>query len=85
MTDSSGGLIGGSCTGGFFFLCFALYMLYRLLRSDPRPHPVEVVVRHEIGASSQQNGASADALPPPYSPSYEPCSIEPVCFSAGKT
>lgn len=84
MTDSSGGLIGGGCTGGLFFLCFAIYMLYRLLRSDPRTHPAEVVVRHEIGASLQQNGAGADAPPPPYSEFYEPCYIEPVCFSAGK-
>ena len=84
MTDSSGGLIGGGCTGGLFFLCFALCMLYRLFRSDPRTHPAEVVVRHEIGASSQQNGAGADALPLPCSPFYEPCSIEPLCFTAGK-
>ena len=26
-----GGEIGGGCTGGFLFLCFVIYMLYRLL------------------------------------------------------
>ena len=37
---------------------------------------------HWTRASSKQNGATADELPPSYSTFSEPCSIEPVCFSA---
>ena len=87
MAHSSGGLIGGSCTGGVFVLCLLMYIIYRFLRSDTRTYPgnsSEIVIRIEAGVSSQQNGASADELPPPYSAFSEPCSIEPVCFSAGK-
>lgn len=41
-TNSSGIVIGGSCSGGFFLLCVLLYFLYRLLTKNevaPLPPP----------------------------------------------
>ena len=69
-----------ACTSELFLLCLWMYMLYRLLRSDPKTHSGNCYL-HWTRASSKQNGATADELPPSYSAFSEPCSIEPVCFT----
>lgn len=79
-----GGEIGGGCTSGFLFLCFVIYMLYRLLRSDTRTHPGISSDRVKHEGSENQNGASADTFPFRYSAVSESYPVEPVCCSAGK-
>ena len=75
MIHLSGG-IGGGCTGGFLFLCFVIYMFYRLL-------PISLFVSNMKDVRIK-NGAGADTLPPPYSAFFKSCSVELVCCSAVK-
>ena len=96
MTNSSGGLIGGSCTGGLFLFFVVIYILYRLLRDKP----VVVTVRPQTGSAANQNAAicprcRARNLPPSSPPrTYEDSFSSPpvawedcaVCMStAGHT
>lgn len=75
MIHLSGGIREG-CTGGFLFLCFVIYMLYRLL-------PISLFVSNMKDVRIK-NGAGADTLPPPYSAFIKSCSVELVCCSALK-
>ena len=73
MIHLSGG-IGGGCISGF--LCFVIYMLYRLL-------PISLFVSNMKDVRIK-NGAGADTLPPPYFAFFKSCSVELVCCSAVK-
>ena len=95
MTNSSGGLIRGSCTGGLFLFFVVIYILYRLLRLEP----VVITVRPQTGSAANQNRASCphcrarnppSSLPPAYEDSFSspPVAWEDciVCMStAGHT
>ena len=60
-----------------------MYMLYRLLRSDPKIHsgnPSELVIRVEPELLQSKMELLATNLPIHIQHFFEPCSIEPVSF-----
>ncbi|KAL9966420.1 hypothetical protein ACROYT_G024489 [Oculina patagonica] len=76
VTNSSGALIGGSCTGGVALFCVVIYILYRLLKPEPprivpdtRSEPI--VIHVQPASATNQNGTvcprcrNAPSSPPP--------------------
>ncbi|KAL9966422.1 hypothetical protein ACROYT_G024491 [Oculina patagonica] len=75
MTNSSGALIGGSCTGGLFLFCVVIYILYKLLRPEPpRIEPICPRCRN-VSCSAPPSYYEGSFSPPSIAPSI-PCSCQ---------
>lgn len=60
LTNSSGALIGGSCTGGLVLFFFVLYILYKVYKTDNRINDNSVCAR--CGRIRSEGGINAAAV-----------------------
>ena len=72
VTNSGGGIIGGSCTGGFAVLCLLFYILYKWLKDQDHPEtPVHSTHITQPDAVTNRNrapcqcGRNVPSTPPP--------------------